>query len=212
MWSATAEQGAAVMDRQQFQIGGEVVDADDERLQVLLARAHDAPMRPRCLCVPAGLPMYVAHHRQWLVKRMPDTGDLHHPTCPSYEPAASTCGLGELLGEAVLPIDPGQVELRTGFAWTLAAGRAPVVGETRDTPEVRRSRRRLSLRGLLHFLFDRAGFNRWRPAMAGKRHQGVVQWHLMAAAEGVQVRGAPLAGRLYMPEPFSEGERLGIPS
>ncbi len=198
------------MVAQQFEIGGVVYGADDERLQAVLARAQDAPSRPRCLCVPAGVPMYLAHHRQWLVKRMPDTGELHHPTCPSYEPAATTCGLGELLGEAVLPIDPGQVELRTGFAWTLAAGRAPTVGDTRDTPEVRRTRRRLSLRGLMHFLFDRAGFNRWSPAMAGKRHQGVVQWHLMAAADGVQVRGEPLVDRLYVPEPFSEARKAGL--
>lgn len=198
------------MAQQRFEIGGVVYGADDQRLQAVLARAQDAPARPRCLCVPAGVPMYVAHHRQWLVKRMPDTGELHHPACPSYEPAATACGLGELLGEAVVPIDPVQVELRTAFAWTLAAGRAPAVGEARDTPEVRRARRRLSLRGLMHFLFDRAGFNRWSPAMAGKRHQGVVQWYLMAAADGVQVRGEPLTARLYVPELFSEARKAEL--
>lgn len=149
-------------------------DADDSRLQSVLAGAQDAPARPRCHCVPAGVPMYVAHHRQWRVKRMFDTDELHHPTCTSCESAATTCGLGELLGEAVVPIDPGQVELRTEFAWTLAPGRAPTVGDALDMPEVRRTRRRPSLRGLMHFLFGRAGFNRWSPAMAGKRHQGVV--------------------------------------
>ncbi len=198
------------MDIQRAQIDGGSVDADDPRLQDILAQARDASVRPRCLCVPDGVPMYIAHHRQWQIKRMPETGDLHHPACPSYEPAAAQCGLGELLGEAVLQIDAGTVELRTGFAWRLEAGRAPVSGEAPDTPQVRRARRRLSLRGLTHFLVDRAGFNRWSPAMAGKRHHGVIQWHLVAAADGVQVRGEPLAGRLHVPAPFSEARKAAL--
>lgn len=198
------------MDPQRFAIGGQVLDADDHRLPALLAQAQDAPVRPRCLCVPGGVPMYVAHHRHWQIKRMPDTAALHHPSCPSYGPPNSSSGLGELLGEAVLPLDAHQVELRTGFSWSVGAGRAAPPGAAQDTPQVQRARRRLSLRGLTHFLFDRAGFNRWSPAMAGKRHQGVLQWHLLAAADGVQVHGEPLAGRLYVPEPFSEARKPAL--
>ncbi|MFY9328447.1 MAG: DUF1173 family protein [Georgfuchsia sp.] len=50
-----------------------------------------------------------------------------------------------------------------------------------------------------------AGFNRWSPSMAGKRNQGVLRKYLLEAAEDVMVKGVPLAERLYVPEPFSEG-------
>jgi hypothetical protein len=59
----------------------------------------------------------------------------------------------------------------------------------------------------MHFLFERAGFNRWTPAMLGKRNQGVLRKYLMEAAEEIVVKGVPLAERLYVPELFSEGNK-----
>ena len=41
--------------------------------------------------------------------------------------------------------------------------------------------------------------------MAGKRNQGVLRKYLLEASEDVMVKGVPLAERLYVPEPFSEG-------
>jgi hypothetical protein len=40
----------------------------------------------------------------------------------------------------------------------------------------------MSLRALLHFLYERAGFNRWYPAMEGRRNQGVLHKYLCEAA------------------------------
>ncbi len=67
-----------------------------------VGRLHDTSQRPRCLCVPGGVEMYVARHRQFLVKRMPETGSQHHASCPSFEPESQQSGWGGLLGEAVL--------------------------------------------------------------------------------------------------------------
>ena len=100
------------MDSQRFAIKGRVIGADDPQLQEALAHVYETPERPRCLCVPGGVEMYVALHRQFLVKRMPDSGSAHHPGCPSYEPEVQQSGLGELVGEAVLESEPGRVELR----------------------------------------------------------------------------------------------------
>ena len=60
----------------------------------------------------------------------------------------------------------------------------------------------MSLRALLHFLYERAGFNRWYPAMEGRRNQGVLHKYLSEAARGVLLKGAMLDERLYVPEPF----------
>ena len=95
------------MDIQRFSIKGSVLGVDDPRLQTALAQIHETPERPRCLCVPGGVEMYVAHHRQFVVKRMPETGSQHHPGCPSYEPELQQSGLGELVGEAVLESELG---------------------------------------------------------------------------------------------------------
>lgn len=198
------------MDIQRFSIKGRVLGVDDPQLQSALAQVHESPERPRCLCVPGGVEMYVAHHSQFVVKRMPETGCLHHPGCPSYEPERRQSGLGELVGEAVLESELGSVELRVDFPWTRSVGRAVPRGEPQDAAEVAVPRRRLSMRALMHFLFERAGFNRWSPAMEGKRNQGVLHKYMQEAAESVMVKGLALANRLYVPEPFSEAAKAAV--
>lgn len=192
-------------DAQRLSIRGRVFDADGPELQAALAAVHGSAERPRCMCVPGGVEMYVALHGRYVAKRMPDGGSRHHPACASFEPEPGQSGLGELVGEAVCEQPDGAVTLRVDFAWTrLADGRGRAGGDAGDAAEVERARPRISLRGLTHFLFERAGFNRWVPAMAGKRTQGVLQRHLMQAAERVSAKGVALAERLYVPEPFDE--------
>lgn len=198
------------MDIQRFSIQGRVLGIYDPQLQSALTQIHETPERPRCLCVPGGVEMYVAHHRQFVVKRMPETGSLHHPGCPSYEPGLQQSGLGELVGEAVLESELGTVELRVDFPWTRFVGRSVPRGEPQDAAEVDVPRRRMSLRALVHFLFERAGFNRWSPAMEGKRNQGVLHKYLQAAAQNVEIKGVGLANRLYVPEPFSEATKAAV--
>ena len=52
----------------------------------------------------------------------------------------------------------------------------------------------------MHFLFERAGFNRWSPAMAGRNQGRCFCKYLMQAAESIQVKGESLSNRLYVPE------------
>lgn len=198
------------MDTQRFSIKGRVLSVDDPLLQDALAQVHDTPERPRCLCVAGGVEMYVSRLRHFVVKRMPETGHRHHPGCPSYEPDPALSGLGELVGDAVRESDVGAIELSVDFPWT----RSPGHGGSRsgvDLPgDVEVARHRISLRGLIHFLFERAGFNRWTPAMEGKRNQGVLHKYLTAAAHEVTAKGIPLAERLYVPEPFNEATHPAV--
>jgi Protein of unknown function (DUF1173) len=195
------------MEGQRFSILGRVWSDEDPQWQQVLAHVHNTAERPRCLCVPGGVEMYVSQHRHLVVKRMPDTGSRHHPGCPSYELPAQESGLGELIGEAVLESETGGVSLRVDFPWvrTTRAGTARVDAD--PPPDVVGERRRMSLRALMHYLFERAGFNRWTPAMEGRRSQGVLHKYLMDAAADVSVRGVVLAERLYVPEPFNEATR-----
>ena len=196
------------MEAQRLSIKGRVLATDDPQLQDALARVYETPERPRCLCVPGGVEMYVAHHRGFVVKRMPATGGRHHPACPSFEFEAQQSGLGELIGEAVLEREPGRVELRVDFAWTHTTGRSVARGEPQEVGEIGAPSRRMSLRALMHYLFERAGFHRWSPAMEGRRNQGVLRKYLMEAAQEITVKGVALADRLFVPEPFSEAGRM----
>jgi len=195
------------MTGQQFTILGQVWDADDPGIQTILARIHETNERPRCMCVQGGVEMYVALHRQYMVKRMPDTGAQHHPSCVAFEAAPQQSGLGELVGEAILESEAGAVELRVDFPWTRSVGRGVARSESQDVAEVAVPRRRMSLRALMHFLFERAGFNRWSPAMEGRRNQAVLHKYLLEAAQTMVVKGMPLADRLYVPEPFHEADK-----
>ena len=195
------------MDTQRLSIRGRILQSDEPDLQEALASIYETPERPRCLCVPGGVEMYVAFHHRYLAKRMPDTGSAHHPSCPSYEPAPQQSGLGELIGDAVVE-SGGSVELRVAFPWSRQAGlKAGGGGRASDPGEIHAMPRRLSLHALTHFLFERAGFNRWSPAMEGKRSQGVLHKYLMQAAEQVSTKGIALGERLYVPEPFNEATR-----
>src|SRR3546814_4053272 len=64
------------------------------------------------------------------------------------------------------------------------------------------ARFRSSMRGMLHFLWDRAQLTHWHPRMAGKRNWYIVRRQLLNAALGCKVRGDPLAQRLFVPETF----------
>jgi hypothetical protein len=193
------------MESPRYFVKGRSFMASDPKLQDALACIYDTAERPRCMCVPVGVPMYVAKHRQYVVKRMPETGTKHHPSCPSYEPACGTSGLGELMGDAVIEHSPEKIEVRVDFPFSRVPGRVIPNGGPIDPAEVHAPpvpRRRMSLRALLHLLYERAGFNRWYPAMDGRRNQGVLHKYLTEAASDVMVKGAPLSERLYVPEPF----------
>ena len=192
------------MEEQHFFIKGCTYSAADSQLQNALARVYETPERPRCMCVRGGVEMYVAKHRLFVVKRMPDTGSKHNPMCPSYEPELHQSGLGELMGGSVINRSPELVELRVDFPFARATGRT-IARSERDAPsEVSVLCHRMSLRAVMHFLFERAGMNRWYPAMEGKRNQGVLHKYLTEAAEEVMTKGLRLSERLYVPEPFSE--------
>lgn len=149
--------------------------------------------------------MYIAKFGEsYIVKRMPGSGDRHLASCSSYELPATLSGLGELLGNAIqTDTENGIVSLRFDFPLTRKGPRGAGAGGASDAPSVRSNPTKLSLRGILHYLFDQARLTHWSPAMGGKRNWWVVRKHLLLAAEGKVVKGIGLNTRLFIPEPFS---------
>jgi hypothetical protein len=156
--------------------------------------------------------MYIARLTRpndgFIVKRMPESGHLHAPDCPSYEPPPDFTGLGQVLGSAIIEdTTTGQTILKLDFPLTKVPGRStlPPIGHENDSVKSHGSR--LSLRGLLHYLWDQAELTRWHPGFAGRRSWATVRRHLLAAADDKVARGDPLRTRLYIPETFSIEQR-----
>jgi hypothetical protein len=198
-----------------YEIAGRRFEVGDRGFAEAVADAHAAHQRPRCLCVVGGVEMYVARlaspNEGYIVKRMPDTGSHHAADCPSYEPPAELSGLGQVLGSAITE-DPatGETTLKLDFPLTRMPGRSQAPPSAGDGSSVATDRTRLSLRGLLHYLWDQAELTRWHPGFAGKRSWATVRRHLLQAAEHKIARGQTLLPRLYIPEVFSVEQRDAI--
>lgn len=195
-----------------YEIAGRRFEIGSRGFADAVAEAHAAHQRPRCMCLVEGVEMYVARLGEgYIVKRMPDTGSHHAPDCPSYEPPAEFSGLGQVLGSAITE-DPatGETTLKLDFPLTKMPGRSQTPPAGGESDSVSSDGTKLSLRGLLHYLWDQAELTRWHPGFVGKRTWATVRRHLLHAAEHKLARGNALRARLYVPEPFSIEERDAI--
>ena len=220
---------AADTDREVlYEIDGRRYEAGTPGFSQAIAEAHARRQRLRCLCrhgngaagtagaaAPTAREMYVARlagpHGGYTVKRMPETGSQHAPGCPSYESPADLSGLGQVLGSAISENPAtGETALRLDFAMSKLPGRAaqPPAGSEHDS--VATDGTRLTLRGLLHYLWDQAGLTRWQPGFAGRRNWAVVRKLLLQGAENKTMHDDPLLARLYVPEMFTLEHREAI--
>jgi hypothetical protein len=198
-----------------YDIGGQRWPKDAPGFAQAIANAHKQGLRPRCLCLAQGIEMYVARlggpYRGFIVKRMPDTGCQHAPDGSSYEPPAELSGLGQVLGSAIAEdTATGETTLKLDFALTQLPGRSQSPPVPSNHERVATDGNRLSLRSLLHYLWDQAELTRWQPGFDSKRSWGTVRRQLLSAAEDKNARGHSLRSRLYIPEPFSVEQRDAI--
>lgn len=195
-----------------FLINGMVVGDEVDDFQHKLTVAYRNKARPLCLCKDAGVPMYVAKvGDQLMIKRMPLTGADHDAACPSYEPPYELSGLGPLMGSAI-KLDPaaGTAALKLDFSLSKRGSSGGAATGSEAVDSVKNDSKKLSLRGLLHFLWHESGLTKWTANWAGKRHWWQVYHHLQEAARTMSVRQQILAERLFIPEPFRSDEKAAI--
>jgi hypothetical protein len=175
--------------------------------------AHEERLRPRCLCRSdsngQGIEMYVARLVDgYIVKRMPNTGSQHATACPSYEPLAEFSGLGQLLGSAIVENPAtGETTLKLDFSMSKLPRRSASPAAASTSSSVVTQGHKLSLRALLHYLWDQAELTHWKPGFGGRRNWFTVRKHLLRAAENKFVRDRTLKASLYIPEVFSVDQR-----
>jgi hypothetical protein len=68
----------------------------------------------------------------------------------------------------------------------------------------------LTLRGLLHYLWEEGQLNHWHPRWEGRRSWGAVRFQLLDAAAGKTAFSGPLSARLYIPETFRTEQKAEI--
>jgi hypothetical protein len=178
--------------------------------------AHEERLRPRCLCRSdsdgQGIEMYVARLVDgYIVKRMPNTGNQHATHCPSYEPSAELSGLGQLLGSAIVENPAtGETTLKLDFSMRKLPGRSTSPAGASTSSSVVTQGQKLSLRALLHYLWDQAELTHWKPCFGGRRSWFTVRKHLLRAAENKFMHCHPLKASLYIPEVFSVDQREAL--
>lgn len=189
-----------------FEVDDELIDdVHTHAAQQLLSQAKTQRLRPLCLCQSPGVPMYIAAAGgELIVKRMPGTAAAHHHRCRSWLPPDELSGYGAVADQSIVdnPTD-GTTALRLGFSLSKSGNRAaPEPGGT-PSDTVQADGNKLSLRAVLHYLWDEAELTSWHPGFAGHRSWGVVYRRLRSAVDGKLVRKTPLGPALFVPEPFS---------
>jgi hypothetical protein len=180
-----------------------------EEAQALMAACQGR--YPICQCRNPGAALYVSQRSRYCLARLPNTGPEHASFCPSYEPEPSLCGRGIYSTRALEDRGDGKLHVKLGVPLLIrGAGNAASVMSPPHGSVERAARDTLELRGLLHLLWERAEFNRWLPAMRGRRRYRQLFKYLIEAAETITVRRQPLTRHLYMPEPFVLEQALEI--
>lgn len=187
-----------------YRVTDEILTANDQGFETVIAQAYVDKIRPSCLCQPKGIAMYIAKIAgKHVIKRMPGTGVEHAATCESYEPPIELSGLGQVFGSAIQEnADDGLTALKFDFSMRKMGRRIEPSAGGGESDSVKTDGNKLSLRATLHFLWERGSFNRWSPAMEGKRSWFVIRKYLLQASAGMVAKKTALSDLIYIPESF----------
>jgi len=195
-----------------YRIAERNVEADSPEFAAALEAAYARKERPRCMCNAGGVEMYVAKIAgRHFIKRMPNTGAVHSPGCESYEAPPELSGLGQVMGTAIEEnVDDGYTALKLGFSLSKGGTRAAPTGASVESDSVKTDGNKLTLRGLLHYLWEQAQFNRWSPQMEGKRSWYTIRKFLLQHAQNMRAKGQELGDILFIPESFRADDKDAI--
>ena len=199
-----------------YRLGAVTLKPLEAGFQQALAEAYKAQQRPLCGCRDdVDVPLYIAKiaaSNTYVLRRMPGAGSRHTTECDHFEPPAALSGLAQVQGHAIIETENETVELKLDFALSKIPGRALPTPKDEPADSVKSDGTKLTLRGLLHYLWHSAGLDKWVPAMAGKRTYGTFYKYVSGAAAGKVAKSQPLAEMMFIPEPFDAAREKDIRS
>lgn len=156
--------------------------------QQVLAAAHANGTRPRCLCIPAGIEMYIARRKNtFYLARRPGTGMLHAPDCPSMEDVNLFSGASRYAAEAIVELPDGGLQIRYAESSAHSPG-AQSVG----------------IDGLLDLLIETASLNEWETSKAERSWPSVRDRLISAAGQILMDGNGSIASCLLLPVNFDK--------
>lgn len=129
------------------------------------------------------------------------TGGQHAQDCQYYSASPSQSGqCGDASGVIDQRFD-GSVKIRLEIAvlerGEIAAPAGPSKKPSDRAPSTKQSS--IKLLGLLHYLWEEAGLNQWKPGFAGKRRASLCYWWVNNAADNVWAGQVKLVDLLLLP-------------
>lgn len=194
-----------------YEIGTTVLASDAFNLPNVLQSAYDAKIRPRCLCRSGAIDMYIARlEDRHIIKRMPGTGASHDSQCEHFDPPPNLSGLGDVMGKAIREEPDGNTALKLQFSLTKLGKRAsPAMGEGK-ADSVKSEGSKLTMLGLLHYLWHEAELTRLMPHYVGRRSWPFVRARLRDAMASKTAKSDALLERVYIPEPWIRDDAQAI--
>ena len=160
----------------------------------------------RCACRGPGPKRLAVKHYEgsgaFALAKFALSGHEHAADCQYY---SSSDGLGGTGGSSAGVLDvqaDGSVRIRLEIGMTVREGIEPdCASAPADRPDRPGSTRQsaIKLAGLLHYLWDAATLNQWRPYWTGKRNARQVFWRLNQAADDVTAGNVKLGDQLLLP-------------
>lgn len=194
--------------------------------QEKLASAYQFKKPLNCLCNTdengVGPLCYIAKIKtqregvKYVVKRLPETGEQHAPTCEHYGLPETLSGKALLSKDAIVE-DPNTgltnikisipFSKKLGNPMSMGSGATSLnVGDKGDTT-TKIQAAQLNLIGLLHYILDTTQFNRWSPNMKGdngngrvKRYYGLLYALVMRTVSKTVAKKQSLADKFFMPQ------------
>lgn len=156
--------------------------------QAVLAASRNSEHRPRCMCVPGGVEMYIGKRSgAYYLARMPGTGFLHADDCVSVNDAMLFSGAEAYAPGATVELGDGTLSLATRL--DRRERQADPITE-------------VSIDGLLDTLVELADLNRISPG-ATPRTWLSVRNRLIDAARWVRLGDVPVAEIMFLPDRYA---------
>jgi hypothetical protein len=194
----------------EYRVNDRMVSDQDSDFESMLESVYKTASRPLCLCSDPGIEMQIAKiNEHYVIKRMPDTGTNHSPQCVSFETPPELSGLGDLMGTAIQE-ENGVTVLKFDFPLSRMAEKSSVKEpDEKEKESVKAPSKRLSLRGLLHYLWQDAGLTRWHPTIK-KRTWSDVYKQILCSMDNKQANAARVKEFLYLPEPCTPENMMAV--
>jgi hypothetical protein len=171
--------------------------------------------RPYCTCMEdhpnykEGHPtmqVYEHSNRKLYLKRNPNTGLHHHPSCSSYGGTKGTVSNSTRNSEEVTSIIDGALNVRVSTSLTLHNETQTVSSQKKPRPQAIKSNKKTNLKNFFHIFWERAGLT--NQTEGSKIYYEVIYQALKKASVTTQYNRQPLNDVLITPYKKSKEEQI----